>query len=445
MFDFFRIPRVLIVASVLAGNAFTCFGMDVMQAYKLAMENDRQLRAAQAQYLAGAEALPQAKSRLYPSLALSNSRLAVSQDRKDGETQYQNQRYSSQSDSLSLRQPIYNPRLWALKDQAVASVASAAASLSGEQQNLAVRLTETYLNVLSARERDTLVRSQIKLTESRLVGAQKSFAAGVGIRTDIDEIQAQLDILQAQALQATHTIFTATSELEMLTGKPIEKFFVINKQTFQPEKLEPGSLDNWLTHALNRNNEVRFRAAQRDALVAALVSVHAEDLPTLDGVAQIIRNSGENAYFVNSKTENRSVGVQLNIPLYQGGWFSSRQRQALANLTEGQEMLDRAEMMAKNEVRKTYFLLRESLMRVAALEKANSSAQTVVIANKKSFQAGVRTTLDVLAAEQRVVQVAVDLVETRAQSLNAWMRLKALTSDVDETTFSLLSLQIKPE
>lgn len=445
MFVFFRTPRVLIVASVLAGNAFTCFGMDVMQAYKLAMENDRQLRAAQAQYSAGAEALPQAKSRLYPSLALSNSRLAVSQDRKDGETQYPNQRYSSQSDSLSLRQPIYNPRLWALKDQAVASVASAAASLSGEQQNLAVRLTETYLNVLSARERDTLVRSQIKLTESRLVGAQKSFAAGVGIRTDIDEIQAQLDILQAQALQATHTIFTATSELEMLTGQPIERFFVINKQTFQPEKLEPGSLDNWLAQALNRNNEVRYRAAQRDALAAALTSVHAEDLPTLDGVAQIIRNSGENAYFVNSKTENRSVGVQLNVPLYQGGWFSSRQRQALANLTEGQEMLDRAEMMAKNEVRKTYFLLRESLMRVAALEKANASAQAVVIANQKSFQAGVRTTLDVLAAEQRVIQVAVDLVETRAQSLNAWMRLKALTSDVDETTFQLLSSQIKAE
>lgn len=438
-------PRALLLASALASNAFACFGMDLMQAYKLALENDRQLRAAQAQYTAGVEALPQAQSRLYPSLALINSRLSVSQDRKDGDTQFPNQRYPSKSDSLSLRQPIYNPRLWALKDQAVATVASASASLDGEQQNLAVRLTESYLSVLSARERDALVRSQIKLTESRLLSAQKSFSVGIGIRTDIDEIQAQLDILQAQALQATHTIFTATSELEMLTGKPIERFFVINKQTFQPEQIDPGSLDKWLTNALSRNNDVRYRTAQRDALVAALASVHAEDLPTLDAVAQINRSSGENAYFVNSKTDNRSVGVQLNVPLYQGGWFGSRQRQALANLTEGQEMLDRAELMAKNEVRKTYFLLRESLMRVAALEKANASAQTVVIANQKSFQAGVRTTLDVLAAEQRVIQVAVDLVEARAQSLNAWIRLKALTSEVDEVTFKLLSSQFKSE
>lgn len=445
MFFLCRPQKVLILAIALAGTSLTCFSMDVFQAYKLALENDKQLRAAQAQYAAGIEALPQAQSRLYPSLTLSNSRLTVSQDRKDGETQFPNQRYPSKSDNLSLRQPIYNPRLWALKDQAIASVASADASLNGEQQNLAVRLTESYLSVLSARERDALVRSQIKLTESRLLSAQKSFAAGVGIRTDIDEIQAQLDMLQAQALQATNSIFTATSELEMLTGKPIEKFFVINKQTFQPEQIAPGSLDMWLTNALSRNNEVRYRSAQRDALAAALESVHAEDLPTLDGVAQINRNSGENAYFVNSRTDNRSVGVQFNLPLYQGGWFSSRQRQALANLTEGQEMLDRAELMTKNEVRKTHFLLQESLMRVAALEKANASAQTVVIANQKSFQAGVRTTIDVLAAEQRVIQVAVDLVEARTQSLSAWIRLKALTSDVDEATFQLLSSQFKAE
>lgn len=438
-------PRNMILASTLAGASVTCFGMDVLQAYKLALENDKQLRAAQAQYVAGVEALPQAQSRLYPSLALSNSRLTVSQDRKDGETQFPNQRYPSKSDNLSLRQPIYNPRLWALKDQAIAGVASATASLGSEQQNMSVRLTESYLALISARERDTLVRSQINLTESRLISAQKSFAAGVGIRTDIDEIQAQIDILQAQALQASNKILTASSELEMLTGKPSDRFFTITKHSFQPTKLDPGSLDDWLNDALQRNNEVRYRIAQRDALIAALASVHAEDLPSLDGVAQINRSSGENAYFVNSKTENRSVGVQLNLPLYQGGWYSSRQRQALANLSEGQEMLERAELITKNEVRKAYFLLRESLLRVTALEKALNSAQTVVVANQKSFQAGVRTTLDVLAAEQRVVQVSVDLVETRAQCLSAWIRLKSLASDVDEATFQSLSTQLIPD
>jgi outer membrane protein TolC len=131
--------------------------------------------------------------------------------------------------------------------------------------------------------------------------------------------------------------------------------------------------------------------------------------------------------------------------LYQGGWYSSRQRQALANLSEGQEMLERAELITKNEVRKAYFLLRESLLRVTALEKALNSAQTVVVANQKSFQAGVRTTLDVLAAEQRVVQVSVDLVETRAQCLSAWIRLKSLASDVDEATFQSLSTQLIPD
>lgn len=418
--------------------------MDVLQAYKLAVGNDRQLRAAQAQQAAGAEALPQALSRLYPSIGLSSARLSVSQDRKDGTTQYPTQNYPSQTDTLSLRQPLYNPRLWALKDQAQASVASANANLQGEQQNLAVRLTEAYLNVLLSREREALVQSQIKSTESRLQAAKKSFAAGVGIRTDIDEIQAQLDVLQAQSLQAKQNILASQSELTLLTGKPMTQDFAFDQRSFQADKLHPGELDSWLTRALSNNNEVRYRLAQRDALQAALLSVQTEDLPALDGLAQISRNSGENAYFVNSRTQNRSVGVQLSMPLYQGGWFNSRQAQAQANLNEGQAMLERAELMAQNEVRKTYFVLREGLARVAALEKARASAELVVVANQKSFQAGVRTTLDILAAEQRVVQVAVDLAEARAQSLNAWVRLHALVSMVDETSFQTVATQLKP-
>lgn len=430
--------RGALCAMALVSFAHTSLAMDVLQAYKLALENDRQWSAAQAQQAAGAEALPQAVSRLYPSIGLSSSRLTISQDRKDGSTVYPTQNYLSQSDTLSLRQPLYNPRLWALKDQAQASVASASANLQGEQQNLAVRVTEAYLNVLLSQERSMLVSSQTTSTETRLMAAKKSFTAGVGIRTDVDEIQAQLDVLLAQALQAKQNIMAARSELEMLTGKPLSDSLAFAPGKFQFDTLSPGDLALWLERALSRNNEVRYRLAQRDALQAAWLSVQSEDLPSLDGLAQISRNSGENAYFVNSRTENRAVGVQLSVPLYQGGWFNSRQRQAQANLREGQEMLERAELMAQNEVRKTYFVLREGLARVAALEKAYASAQLVVTANQKSFQAGVRTTLDILAAEQRVVQVALDLSEAKAQSLNAWMRLHALVSEVDESKFTVL-------
>ncbi len=437
-----------LIGGALCGLVLTCFApasfaMDVLQAYKLALENDRQWRAAQAQQAAGAEALPQAQSRLYPTIGLSSSRMSVMQDRKDGATQYPTQNYPSQSDTLSVRQPIYNPRLLALKDQALATVASANANLRGEQQNLAVRLTEAYMSVLLTREREGLVLSQVKSAESRLLSAKKSFAAGVGIRTDIDEIQAQLDVLEAQALQARQNILASRSELELLTGKPMTEFFAFDQALFQPAKLNPGELSAWQARALASNNEVRYRVAQRDALQAALLSVQNEDMPALDGVAQISRNSGENAFFVNSRTQSRAVGVQLSVPLYQGGRFSSRQRQAQANLREGQEMLERAELMAQNEVRKAYFVLREGLVRVTALEKASASAQLVVLANQKSFQAGVRTTLDILAAEQRVVQVSVELAEARAQSLTAWVRLHALVSMVDEASFQTLAAQLK--
>lgn len=445
-------PRLFKVLTQAVGLALTlttmvcspsASAMDLMQAYNLALQNDRQLRAAVAAYDAGLEALPQAQSRLYPSLGLSSTRLFVTQERKDADTQYPTQRYPSQSDTLSLRQPLYNPRLFALKDQASASVASATANLQGEQQNLAVRLTEAYLNVWLARERSLLVNTQLKSTDARLLAAQKSFASGIGIRTDIDEIQAQLDVLQAQALQARQKILSTSSELETLTAQPISHFYGLDKHSFRTQTLEPGQLDLWLTNALARNNEVRYRASQLVALKASLESVHAEDLPSVDALAQLSRNSGENAYFVNSRTQNQTLGVQISMPLYQGGWFSSRQRQALANLREGQEMLQRAELMVQNDVRKTYYALKEGLARVEALEKANASAQLVVTANQKSFQAGVRTTLDILAAQQRVVQVGVDLAEARAQCLNAWVRLKALVDEANEASMQSLSAQFK--
>ena len=224
-----RLPlSVFLALTIGCFTSSSVFAMDLLQAYQLALQNDRQLRAAQAQHDAGIEALPQAASRLYPSLGWSSSRMSVQQDRRDGSTQFPLQRYPSQSDTLTLRQSLYSPHLAALKVQASSTAQSASATLQGEQQNLAVRVTEAYLTVLLAKERASLIQTQIHSAQSRLYAAQKQFTAGVGIRTDIDEIRAQLDVLLAQALQAAQTIAAAQSDLTTLTSQPMTKFFVVD-------------------------------------------------------------------------------------------------------------------------------------------------------------------------------------------------------------------------
>ena len=441
-----RLSRpVCLALTIVCCTASPLFAMDLLQAYQLALQNDRQLRAAQAQHDAGIEALPQAASRLYPSLGWSSSRLSVQQDRRDGATQFPLQRYPSQSDTLSLRQPLYSPHLEALKLQAASTALSSSATLQGEQQNLAVRVTEAYLAVLLAREREALIKSQIHSAQSRLQAAQKQFTAGVGIRTDIEEIRAQLDVLLAQALQAAQSISAAQADLSMLTSQAVTNFFVLDGNSFQSDKLRLGQeLAPWLEMVLQRNHEVRYRQAQRDAAQASLDAANTEDWPNVDAMAQISRNSGENAYFVNSDTKSRTLGVQLNVPLYQGGWFSSRKRQALANLRESQDLLERAQLLAQNDAQKAYFAVHEGLARVAALQNAAASAQLVVTANQKSYRAGVRTTLDILAAEQRAAQVALDLAEARVQCLIAWVRVKALVAQADENSLRTLSSHLTP-
>lgn len=102
-------------------------------------------------------------------------------------------------------------------------------------------------------------------------------------------------------------------------------------------------------------------------------------------------------------------------------------------------MLERAQLLAKNETQKAYFAVQEGLARVTALQNAAASAQLVVTANQKSYRAGVRTSLDILAAEQRAAQVALDLAEARVQCLIAWVRVKAMVNQADENNVSTLS------
>jgi outer membrane protein/protease secretion system outer membrane protein len=177
--------------------------------------------------------------------------------------------------------------------------------------------------------------------------------------------------------------------------------------------------------------EVRAREAQLLAAEAALRASQADHLPTLDLVAQLSRSSSDNSFFVNSVTQNKAIGVQLNVPIYQGGYLRSRDRQAAANVEEARAQLERVRNGIRVEVLKAHSAVREGLERIAALEKAVASAGQVVLASQQSFKAGLRTTLDIVAAEQREAQARLDLSEAQLSLLAAWAKLKSYVGEVE--------------
>jgi protease secretion system outer membrane protein len=427
--------------TMLAGLS-TAHALSLAEAYTAALGNDPQFRAAQAQTEASREALPQAVARLRPNVSVSSQRYRIEQERTDGGQSFPKQDYPSYSTTLSIRQPLLNLRLTASRDQAEASVASGEAALSLEQQQLANRLVAAYGNLALGYEQLAVVELQQRSTGSRLTAARRALEAGTGIRTDIDEIQAQVDLLEAQQLQAKQAIQAAQAELEEITGRPITKPIRLrdNKALLTAsQRLDPGVLSNWLEKINSSSPELLARKAQVEAAQAASRASRADHLPTLELIAQTSKSSSENSFFVDSKTETQAIGIQLNLPLYQGGFLQSRDRQTAAELRAAEELVSRTQTTARIEASKAFYALKEGIARVAALEKAVESASQVVIANQKSFTAGLRSTLDILAAEQRAAQTQLELRQAQLQLLVNHVRLLGLVAQADAPVFEKLS------
>ena len=429
----------LAVAILMAASASVpslAYPIGLAEGFEKALQQDRQFAAARSALDAGKENLDQAVGRLLPNVSISSSRYRVEQQRTDNGVDFPRQYYPSESDSFVVRQSVYSGRLLAGLDQARAAVAASEAQFQGKTQDLLNRYLSAYVNLLFAQQRVELTESQLKSSEARLVAATKGFAAGVAIKTDISEIQAQTDLLRAQLLSAQQAVISSSAELEMMVGEPIKR--VERLTGLQLQSLDPGELQLWLDAAERANALWLQRRAERDAAKANLSATVGDRLPTLDVVAQISRNSSENAYFVDSVTNSRAIGFQINIPIYQGGYLTSRQRQAAAALGEADALAQAALDQAKLETRKAYYGVREGIKKAAAMRKAEASSLESVDANLKSFQAGVRSHLDVLEAEKKYAQASMDRLESEFQLLLQWGRLQSLVSQAPSDSVQTL-------
>ncbi len=418
----------LLISWALMALAVPAMPMSFSKTYEKALENDKRLLVVSAQTLAAREAIPQARARLMPQLSWTSTRYRVDQSRKDAVRSYPDQSYRSESDGLVLRQPVFQPRLWAGLDQTRAAVRASEETLANEQQNVMVRVAERYFDLILSDTRIALVAAQEKSATEQLLAAKGAIVAGAGTRTDLLEVQAQLDRIRASALQIAQARLTALVRFEVLVGEPVSPDLRLTLSAFQSSPFVPqDTLDSWERKAYAGNKELAAATERVHAAENALRAAGYEHYPSLDFVAQSVRSASEETLLVNTETKTQSLGFTLSIPLYQGGAISSRERQLQASLGEARQQLALARDNLKLEVARTFYGLREGDLSIRALEKAYASNQEALMANQRSFLAGVRRSLDVLAAEQRLFQTQVDLQTARLQFLLEWVRLHVLT------------------
>lgn len=416
-------------AALLAASAH---GMDLQEAYQAALLQDATTRAARAAVQVGDERINQAKAQLYPNVSISAGYVRNNLDRTQpnflGQDVTVNDRYPSKNSTLTVRQPLYRKTIAVVIEQTHAQRDDAHAGLQKETQNLAVRVTDAYTQILFARDQLGFIEAQKAATTTQLESARRQLSAGSGTRTDIDEAQARLDMALAQELEARQQEGFAQRQLALLINEPVDlaalrPLAVDRLVTWSPPV---SSMEDWLEQAQARSPELRQLRARLESARLEVEKARAGHLPTLDAVAQWSRSDSENATSPATRYVNRTIGVQLNVPLYSGGYVSAAAREAVARQTQAEELLEALRRDLALRITTEYRNVTEGRLRVRALEQAERSADQLAQSSRKSMQGGARTLVDVFNADQKKAQTQRDLARARYEMLVAYVRLQAL-------------------
>lgn len=424
--------RVILSALLCCSAVATtpAWSLDLMEAYSAAMAEDASILATRAATDARRERIPQAKAQLLPNLSLNASRNRNSLESTTadfrGFPNTSNVQYGSSSEALTLRQPLFRKLLTADYRQAKAQVDDANAILERETQNVAVRVSGAYFETLLTAERLALVLAQKTAYTTQFDAARKRFAAGTGTRTDIDEAQAAMDLNVAEELEARQNVTFTQRQLQTLINRPVD-----NIATLDPSKLvltdpTPALIEDWIDLAESNSPEIQSLKAQVEVARYEIEKAQAGHYPTLDAVAQWSRTDSDTVTTVKNRYTNKSIGLQLNVPIFAGGYVNSQIRQALADQERANAALEATRRDLGVRLHREFRNITEGKLRIRALEQAVRSTEQVALSNRRSFEAGSRTLVDTLNSEQQRVAAQRDLAQARFIYLISRVRLNAL-------------------
>ena len=426
--------RMLVTLSALLGAA-PVLAVDVLDIYREAQLNDARYASAKAQYLAQQERLPQARAGLLPNInfdaAYNYNDIDVKYDSATFNSGRRN--YEAYNYGVNLIQPLYRRQNTLAVDQAVVQVAQAATELDLAGQDLILRTAQAYFDVLLARFNLTTERSQQTALAEQLEQAKRNFVVGTATITDQREAQARYDLTTARVIAAENDLRVATQALQVLTGAPVQEALAGLQSGVVFKAPTPTNMDAWVEQSYASSLEV-LRA--RQSLEIAQTEVQrqrAGHQPTLDVVGSLTQNhQGSSAFGVGSDTNSALVGIELNLPLYQGGVISSRTREAVAQQDRAARELESARRDVAQATRAAYLGVTNGIAQVSALQQAVGSTELQLESTKLGQEVGVRTQVDVLNAEGQLTIARRDLAQAVYDTILNQLRLQAAVGQLVE-------------
>jgi outer membrane protein len=473
-----RLLRGLSLAILVGTLTHGAVAKDLIGVYEDALRNDPQLRAADANRLASRESRPQAIASLLPQVSGTG---AYTRDHNVGvqENVYQASpssppyvaglQYTTGTGekqwALNLRQNVFSWQNWVNLKSANAQVAQAEATYAAAEQNLILRVSQAYFNVLTAKDNLEAQQASLEAIAHQLDQADKRYDVGLIAITDVQEAKAARDSAAAAVIAAKRTLATSEDQLLEITG---EKYDSLTKPgTDMPLNLpEPADEQRWVDISLEQNSTLIASRLAADIARDNVQVAFGGHLPTVDLVAgRSYTNTygnyiygGPPTFDLDNHNNDRQISLQLTIPIFSGGMVQSKVRQSQYLWIAAKETMTQTSRATERQARDAYLGVISGIARVQSLRQALESSQTALTATEAGYEVGTRTAVDVLNARRTLVQAQTDysgsrydfivsiiqlrlaagnLDRAQLEQINGWLNVSAATSPPVETPQTL--------
>ena len=368
--------------------------------YNLAVINDPQLGSAQAVFLSQNEVVSQSRARILPNVSLvgqtSNNMRSIPTNSSPPSSNFNDHNWAA-----VLNQPIFRLDSWYSFQQSKNIQAEAIANFSAEQQALLIRVSKSYFAILDAHASLSATNAERNAVQRQLEQVQQRFDVGLVAITDVLESQAAYDSSTVNVIESEGAQSSAFEPLLRLTGRSLTAVSPL-AEDFPVKYPDPQNENAWVDTAFQNNYSLiaaraRLRGAERGLQIAK--SGH---YPTIDGQVAWTHNVSGSSNFLGNKIDQRSLSLNLKVPIFQGGGVRSGVKQAGYNLEAAQKNLDLVERQVAEATRVLYTAVNTDVARVQARLRGIESSQSALDATQTGYEVGTRNIVDVLNSQQKL-------------------------------------------
>ena len=441
----------LAIALTFASAASSALSEDLLQLYREAKQRDPTLASARSAWQATQEKIPQAEAGLKPNVSVAGQATYIIPDStiyaqapSNAKVTQVNSNFALNA-SVSASQPLYRRQNMVVLDQAKVQVAQSDYVLRSVDQDLAVRLAQAYFDVLLAQSNVAFAEAQKVAIGQQLEQAKRNFEVGTATITDTHEAQARYDLTAAQEIAARNELELRRRALEQVIGGQAPALAPLGPR-FVLKSPEPATMETWVDLALKSNLQVQVARSASTFAQQEIERNRAAHMPTLDAFVTLSGTGAGagTAGGVGNDTRSSVAGLQLAIPIYQGGLVSSRVREAIANQSRASDDLEAARRTAEFNARQGFLGITSGIAQVRALEAALVSTLSQLDSTRVGQEVGVRTQVDVLNAQQLLFSAQRDLAQSKYTYVLSLLRLEAAIGELTEADIVAVNQWLDP-